>query len=102
MKLVTHRTLIKKLYDQGIKMNPFNYESRKRAKDKLMEMDPETITIEQLNSITGWNDKIDIECDTCGEITTEAIDFEIGCDEYYGCPYICMFCIRKALDMINE
>lgn len=81
-----------------------NDKERYVKKAKLAALDPETVTLEEVEAIVGRTILYSIECSECHKegIATEFLEvgYEIEYEQSY--TYICKDCLYKGLEMLTN
>lgn len=67
---------------------------------RMSELNADTVTLEEVESVLGEPYRYMRECSECGSIGKDLMVFEDGGDNY-GCGTVCMPCVARALSAFD-
>lgn len=112
MRVLTERDLIREFLEKlahnlgyvSGRILAKNDNERRAKKAKLIALDPETVTLEEVEAIVGRTIMYSIECSECHKngIATEFLEvgFDLAYEQSY--TYICKDCLYKGLEMLTN
>ena len=102
MKLITERDLIRLVLDSWCAQYPEttgeNYETTK----KLMDLNRETATSEEVNAIIGNRTWTEVTCDQCGNSTSLAVMVGQEPDDESSTAVLCDKCLTAAYKLLQH
>ena len=102
MKLITERDLIRNVLDSWCAQYPEKIGENYQIMKKLMDLNRETATSEEVNAIIGNETWTSINCDQCGKYVSLAVIVGQEPDVDSNTVIVCDRCLNYAYDLLQH
>lgn len=102
MKLITERELIRLVLDFWCSQYPETTGEKYETTKKLMDLNRETATSEEVNAIIGNRTWTEVSCDQCGKYTSLAVMVGQEPDVDSSTAVLCAKCLTDAYDLLQN